>query len=57
MKRHFQRDMAKVTFHLVEMTPASARYQVDVLQFDTALYANSNTVLQLRIFFENEIEY
>lgn len=57
MKRHFQRDMAKVTFHLVEMTPASARYQVDVLQFNTALYANSNTVLQLCIFFENEIEY
>jgi hypothetical protein len=49
--------MAKVTFHLVETTPASARYQVDVLQFDIGLYANSNAVLQLRIFCENEIEY
>jgi hypothetical protein len=57
VKRHFQRNMAKVTFHLVETTPASARYQVDVLQFDIALYANSNAVLQLRIFCENEIEY
>jgi hypothetical protein len=56
VKGHFQHDMAKLTFHLGEMIPASVGYQVNILQFDIALYANSNAVPK-SIFCGNEIEY